>query len=89
MEVRHFSQQQLAKRWSVSEASLERWRCEGIGPVFMKLHGRVLNIGKWREKCDQNVTEVQKLKSASIHNFLHETPRERGSPQEKRPTEKR
>jgi hypothetical protein len=55
MEVRHFSQQQLAKRWSVSEASLERWRCEGIGPVFMKLHGRVLyrlcDIEQYEESC--------------------------------------
>jgi hypothetical protein len=32
----------LADRWDLSEASLERWRTEGIGPVFLKLQGRVL-----------------------------------------------
>lgn len=42
MTVKHLNQQELAERWDCSEASLERWRCEGIGPVFMKLHGRVL-----------------------------------------------
>jgi hypothetical protein len=40
--VKHLNQHQLAQRWDRSEASLERWRSEGIGPVFMKLQGRIL-----------------------------------------------
>jgi len=40
--IRRLNQQQLAQRWDLSEASLERWRTMGIGPVFMKLQGRVL-----------------------------------------------
>ncbi len=39
--VRHLNQRQLANRWDLSEATLERWRCEGIGPVFLKLQGQV------------------------------------------------
>ncbi len=42
MNIKHLNQRQLADRWDLSEASLERWRTEGIGPVFMKLQGRVL-----------------------------------------------
>lgn len=42
MEVAHLNQKQLAARWHISEACLERCRCEGIGPKFMKLSGRVL-----------------------------------------------
>ena len=42
MSVKHLNQRQLADRWDVSEATLERWRTEGIGPVFLKLKGRVL-----------------------------------------------
>ena len=42
MNVKHLNQRQLADRWDLSEASLERWRTEGIGPVFLKLQGRVL-----------------------------------------------
>ena len=42
MSVKHLNQRQLADRWDVSEDTLERWRTEGIGPVFMKLQGRVL-----------------------------------------------
>lgn len=40
--VKHLNQRLLADRWDVSEATLERWRTEGIGPVFLKLQGRVL-----------------------------------------------
>ena len=42
MSIQHLNQRQLAERWNLSEATLERWRSEGIGPVFLKVHGRVL-----------------------------------------------
>ena len=42
MEVAHLNQKQLAARWCISEATLERWRSAGIGPKFLKLCGRVL-----------------------------------------------
>ena len=42
MSIKHLNHRQLADRWDVSEASLERWRSEGIGPIFLKLKGRVL-----------------------------------------------
>jgi len=42
VSAKHLNQRQLADRWDVSEATLERWRSEGIGPVFLKLQGRVL-----------------------------------------------
>lgn len=55
MEVVHFSQKQLAARWVISEATLERWRSEGIGPRFLKLCGRVLyrkvDIEAYEESC--------------------------------------
>ncbi|MCL6455370.1 MAG: DNA-binding protein [Ralstonia pickettii] len=42
MSINHLNQRQLAQRWGLSEASLEGWRTKGIGPVFLKLQGRVL-----------------------------------------------
>ncbi len=42
MEVAHLNQKQLAACWSICEATLERWRSEGIGPKFLKLCSRVL-----------------------------------------------
>ena len=55
MEIIHFNQRNLAKRWNVSEATLERWRREGIGPRFLKLQGRVLyrlvDIEAFEDSC--------------------------------------
>lgn len=55
MEIVHFNQRQLAARWAISEATLERWRSEGIGPKFLKLCGRVLyrqvDIEAYEESC--------------------------------------
>ncbi len=55
MEVRHMNQRQLANRWGVSEATLERWRAEGTGPLFLKLRGRVMyrerDIEEYEEQC--------------------------------------
>jgi predicted DNA-binding transcriptional regulator AlpA len=41
MDGRCLSQNELAKRWQVSESTLERWRAERIGPSFLKLGGQV------------------------------------------------
>ncbi|MBU6460876.1 MAG: DNA-binding protein [Proteobacteria bacterium] len=55
MDVVHLDQKQLATRWRISEATLERWRSEGIGPKFLKLCGRVLyrqiDIEAYEESC--------------------------------------
>lgn len=55
MEVVHFNQRQLAARWDISEAALERWRSDGIGPKFLKLCGpvlyRQLDIEAYEESC--------------------------------------
>jgi len=42
IKVKHLNQTDLADRWDVAQATLERWRSDGIGPVFMKIQGRVL-----------------------------------------------
>lgn len=41
MSVTHLNQTELARRWSVSPRTLERWRWTGEGPAFLKLGGRV------------------------------------------------
>lgn len=49
------NQRNLAKRWDVSEATLERWRTEGIGPKYLKRCGRVLyrlvDIEEYESAC--------------------------------------
>lgn len=38
---RCMTQTELAERWRISEATLERWRTESNGPVFLKLGNQV------------------------------------------------
>lgn len=37
-----FTQKELARRWTISHRTLERWRGTGDGPAFMKIGGRVV-----------------------------------------------
>ncbi len=38
---RCMTQTELAERWRISEATLERWRTESAGPLFLKLGNQV------------------------------------------------
>ena len=41
MDGRCIYQNELAQRWQVSEATLERWRSQRKGPQFLRLGGQV------------------------------------------------
>ena len=55
MNLTHFKQKQLATLWGVSQATLEQWRSEGIGPKYLKLNGRVIyrktDIETYEKSC--------------------------------------
>jgi len=38
----HLSEKLLARRWGLSHRTLERWRHDGHGPVYLKIGGRVV-----------------------------------------------
>ncbi len=40
-DIKHLNQVELARRLGVSHRTLERWRWQGVGPVFLKIGGRV------------------------------------------------
>ncbi len=42
MSVKHMNQIDLARRWSISPRTLERWRWIGQGPRYIKIGGRVV-----------------------------------------------
>ncbi|CAG1000863.1 hypothetical protein BURK2_02997 [Burkholderiales bacterium] len=69
MEVVHLNQKQLAARWHLSEACLERWRSEGIGPKFKKLKGRVLcrqvDIEAYEESCLATSTKTSTAQASA------------------------
>lgn len=41
MSTQFLNQKQLAKRWAMSHRTLERWRCRGTGPGYLKLGGKI------------------------------------------------
>ena len=43
MQTKHcLTQKELARRWTISHRTLERWRWTGEGPDYLKLGGRVI-----------------------------------------------
>jgi predicted DNA-binding transcriptional regulator AlpA len=42
MEKLVLNENELAQRWGISSKTLQRWRCEGRGPRFLKLSKRVI-----------------------------------------------
>jgi hypothetical protein len=42
MDIKHLNQIQLARRWSISPRTLERWRWLRQGPDYLKLGGRIV-----------------------------------------------
>lgn len=42
MTKTNVTQTELARRWSISPRTLERWRWIGEGPRFLKIGGRVI-----------------------------------------------
>ena len=40
-ESEFLTQKQLSEHWQISTHTLERWRSEGIGPIFLKMLGQV------------------------------------------------
>ena len=49
------NQAELAEHWLISESTLDRWRSEVAGPVFLKLHGhvryRLSDIVAFEDRC--------------------------------------
>ena len=42
LKARHLTQREIAQRWSKSEATIERYRSDGVGPQYLKIGGKVL-----------------------------------------------
>jgi hypothetical protein len=40
--MERLSSKWLARRWSISHRTLERWRHDGTGPAFLKIGGRIV-----------------------------------------------
>ncbi len=65
METNHLNQNELAKRWKLSERTLERWRWLGVGPTYLKLGGRVVyRLSDIEEFEKKNAKQIESDASA-------------------------
>lgn len=62
MSVMHLNQRELSERWNLGKGTLESWRSRGIGPVFLKLNGRVL----------YRVSDVEEYETTSLRKSTSE-----------------
>jgi hypothetical protein len=69
MQVIHLGQKELAERWRMSEATFERWRSDRVGPVFLKIRGRVLY-----RHVDIEAFEVASLKGTFVEKRYQAAP---------------
>jgi predicted DNA-binding transcriptional regulator AlpA len=67
----HINQRQLAKRWGVSERSIERYRTEGTGPCYLKINGRVvysvIDVEAWEQSRKRLSTSQGAEEQAACH----------------------
>jgi hypothetical protein len=70
MDVKHFKQTELAKRWALSPRTLERWRWSGEGPQFLKLGHRVVyrleDVIAYEAECLHELTSSPKDNRARV-----------------------
>jgi hypothetical protein len=55
--MQHLDQKQLAERWLISPRTLEQWRWQGRGPLYLKIGGRVV----------YRLWAIEVCESASVH----------------------
>lgn len=66
MKIIHLKQSDLAERWHMSPSTLERWRWEEIGPIYLKIGGRVLYRLDDIEAYEQESTRQGTMKHAGM-----------------------
>ena len=63
MKPIHLTPKELAHRWNRSVDTLERWRSDGMGPVFLKLNGKVLyrteDVESYENQCLRTSTSAR------------------------------
>ena len=70
---RHLSSAELASRWGLAIKTVDRWRTEGLGPVFVRLPGRVVYRMVDIEAFEQRLSRIstsQPLVAAPLVGLL-------------------
>lgn len=69
--IRYLNQVELARRWSLSHRTLERWRWEGRGPQYLKIGGRIV----------YRLADIEAYEAGRQRNAIASPSQAAGSPQ--------
>ncbi len=75
MDGRCMTQTELAERWQISEATLERWRTEAGGPVFLKLGAQVRYRVRDVEAFEAEVLRESTRSNGSVQHEMVDQPK--------------
>ncbi len=64
----HLSETTLARRWSISRRTLQRWRQLGIGPSFIRLRRRIVYTQAEVEAFEA----AHEVKATTAREFRHD-----------------
>jgi len=64
--VEYLSEKALAKRWGIDFRTLQKWRCQGMGPPFIKI-----GIAVRYTPESIKTFEEQQMRSSTSRRFSH------------------
>lgn len=67
--VKHLTQSDLAGRWNKSVHTIERYRTEGVGPIYLKIGGKVMYRIKDIEKFEEERLFSNPKVTVSVSEF--------------------
>ena len=69
-EETYYTEKVLAKKWSISQKTLQRRRKQGIGPPFIKMGASVRYVPESIRKFEEEHTHITSSKSNSSYNKI-------------------
>jgi predicted site-specific integrase-resolvase len=72
-EEKYLTEKSLAKRWGIDFRTLQKWRCQGIGPPFIKIGIAVRYTPESIKKFEEEQMRSATNKSRFSHNKIPST----------------
>jgi hypothetical protein len=69
----YLSEKALAKKWGINFRTLQKWRCQGIGPPFIKIGIAVRYSPESIKQFEEERMQLATSKNRSSHNKIPST----------------
>jgi hypothetical protein len=72
-EEKYLTEKSLAKKWGIDFRTLQKWRCQGIGPPFIKIGIAVRYAPESIKKFEEEQMRSATSRSRFSHNKIPST----------------